>query len=157
MGILSVEVLDQHAVTDLRRAARLARQEMHKYLRMADPILLLQQDISHFQARATLLENSVGAESPLPPVASHLVGKYEENADIALLLFAREKGRPVLVEFSGEPSKAGEGRLRQAAKSRNLKLRFFRLTGRWAIVEVHPSLDPAELDADFLKSVGVQG
>lgn len=138
MKILSVEVIDQQASTNLQRGARLARREEDKYLRTADSIKLLHEDISNFRVRAALPENSAGAESPLPPVASHLVGKYEENADIALVFFAREEGRPVLVEFSGQPSKAGEGRLRHAAKRRNLKLRFFRLTGGWAIIEAQP-------------------
>ena len=155
MKILSVEVLDQQASTSLRRGARLARREEAEYFRKADPAQLLQQDISQIRMSANR-QSSEPVESPLPPVASQLVGKYEKHDEIALLLFAREKRGPVLVQFAGEPSKAGEGRLRQAAKARNFTVRFFRLTGGWAILEVHPPVDPEEFDGNFLKRLGVQ-
>jgi hypothetical protein len=110
---------------------------------------------SEFQSRSDF-QNMEAPESPLPPVANHLVGRFEKHTDIPLLFFAREKACPVLVQFSAGPSKAAEARLRQAAKSRSLKLRFSRLIDRLAIVEVSPPLSSEELDSNVLRSLGVR-
>jgi hypothetical protein len=126
MNLVGVEVLDEGASKRLRRDARHARRKRRRYLLRANPVELLWRGISEFQSRSDF-QNMEAPESPLPPVADHLVGRFEKHTDIALLFFAREKACPVLVQFSAGPSKAAEARLRQAAKSRSLKLRFFRL------------------------------
>jgi hypothetical protein len=106
-------------------------------VRSCDPVTLLHLDISACRAQINIFQDTAWGEPQFPPVANELIGYNEENDDIALLRFAREKGNPVLVEFSGELSKAGERRLRQAAQWRNFKLRLFRLIDGWAIIEVH--------------------
>lgn len=156
MKILSVEILDHEASARLRRDARRTGRAYTKYMVTHSLVTVLNSEISEIRATINPVHNFGSMASPLPSVTSHLVGKYEDHDDVALLFFAREQCRPVLVQFSCEPSKAGVGRLRQAAKSRKFTLRFFRLEGRWVIVEVHSPVNPAEFDANFLKGIGAQ-
>ena len=156
MKTISVEVVDLEVSTRLRREARRTRRERRIHLSSCDVIELWHSDLSAFRARINPLQHTASAEPQLPPVANDLIGNDEGDDDIVLLRFARENGKPVLVEFSWEPSKAGEGSLRQSAKSLNLKLRFFRLMDRWAIVEVHPNETLKKYDANILKGLGVR-
>jgi hypothetical protein len=138
------------------REARRTRRERRAHLSSCDPIDLWHSDLSAFRARINLLQDTASVEPQLPPVANGLIGNDEGADDIALLRFAREKGKPVLVEFSWKPSKVDEGSLRQSAKNLNLKLPFFRLMDRWAIVEVHPKETLQKHDANILKGLGVR-
>jgi hypothetical protein len=156
MKILSVEVLDDEAVTRLRREARRERRERHNYLMSYDPSTLLQMDISEFGSQINIFQDTKSVEAQFPVVANTLIRNYAENDDGALVLFAGEKGKPVLVEFFGEPSKTGVERLRQAAKTLNLEFSFFRLTGGWAIVEARPRQTPEEFNADIMKDLGIR-
>ena len=160
MKVVSVEVLSEEAATNLRRQARRQRREERERamgMTRRDVINLFDIGLSAFRAHVALFKNTPAVESPLPPVAEEDVGKYEKPETIALLHFARTNGwRPMLVEFDCKPSKAFEDRLRQAAKIRNFKLHFFRLTGGWVALEVHPKEIPGGLDENFLKSLGVK-
>jgi hypothetical protein len=156
MKILSVEVLDDEAVTRLRREARRERRECDNYLMSCDPSTLLQQGISAFRSQINIFQGSKSVEPQFQPVADPRIRNTAEYDDDALLRFAQEKGKPVLVEFSWQPSKAFEEKLRQAAKTLNLKLSLFRLTGGWAIVEVHPRHTLQKYDANILKGLGVR-
>jgi hypothetical protein len=118
-----------------------------------NPVALLIANISEFRARIKLLQDPASAEPQFPPEVNNLIVKYDDST---LLCFAREKENPALVEFWGELSKAGEGRLRQAAKSLNLKLRIFRLIGGWTILEVHPKQPLQKYYANVLKHLGVR-
>lgn len=157
MKVRSVEVLDVGALAILRRDARRKRREDSKLAGKKTIIEALYQDLSSLSVPADLRQDNSAMESPLPPVAEDQVGKYEEPDAVALLLFARASGgKPVLVEFDVEPSKAYEERLRQAAKVRSFTLHFYRLTDRWAAVEVHPKETPDASDASVLRSLGVR-
>jgi len=131
MKIISVEDLSVKASMRLRREARRARRERSAYLASCNPLDLLQADISAHKAQISSYYKDTELGKPQSaPVANELRSYNEEEDDsIALLRFAREKEKPVLVEFSWEPSKASEGRLRQSAKRLNCKVRFFRLIG----------------------------
>ncbi|MFZ0739562.1 MAG: hypothetical protein WBL70_17115 [Candidatus Acidiferrales bacterium] len=119
-------------------------------------IEICHQDISAFKVHAALSRYGATIESPLPP-ANDQVDKYEEPEAINLLFFARaNEGKPILVEFSTEPSKSYEHRLRQAAKARYFTLHFFRSIDRWAAIKVHGKGTPDESDERILKSMNVR-
>lgn len=160
MKVISVEVLDAGALARWRRDARRERREARKRASnttWGDAIELYLQSLSLFDWGVALPQENTTVESPLPPVAKDQVGKYEEPEAIALLAFARATGgKPLLVEFENEPSKAYVERLRQAAKVRKLTLHFFRLLDELVAVEVHPNESPDESDASILGSLGVR-
>jgi hypothetical protein len=123
---------------------------------MHDVMNLFSADLSTLQVRASL-ENDAPVASPLPPIPKDEVDKYIEPEIIGLLFFARAGGwKPLLVEFSQKPSKAFEDRFRQAAKSRNIVLHFYRLDGGWIILEARPKETPEQADANLLKRLGVR-
>ena len=73
----------------------------------------------------------------------------------ALLKFARSVGKPVLVGFRSDPSKAFEERLRSAAKPD--RIHFYRLVYGQAILELRnvPGRTDASSDEAFLKGLGI--
>jgi len=156
MNILSVEVLDDQAVARLRREARRERRDRRNYMLSCDPRTLLEKDISTFFSRIKMFQDSEAVEPQFPPVANEFIKCNDQNEDIALLRFARERAKPVLVEFPGGLSKAAEGRLRQVAKGLKFKVRVFRLIDGWTIFEVHPKQTPEEFDADLMKDLGIR-
>jgi hypothetical protein len=160
MRVLSVEVLNEGALTIFRREARRKRREDRQRIENMtnlNVIEILRSDISSFIVRSALLENKPERESPLPLVTKDEVGEYEEPDGVALLQFAEaSQWKPVLVEFSREPSKAFENTLRQSAKARNFLLHFYRLTGRWAAVKVHPKTNPQDSGANLLPRLGIE-
>jgi len=160
MKVMSVEVLNMGALARLRRDARRERREERRRaynLTWGEATELFLQELSSFDWSAARPQGSTTIESPLPQVAKDQVGKYEEPEAIGLLAFARATGgKPVLVEFDTRPSKACEERLRSAAKSRKLRLHFFRLTYQWAGIEVHLKDIQDESDASVLKNLGVR-
>jgi hypothetical protein len=156
MTILSVEVLSTEAATNLRRHARRERREQKKRLKtMTSRVVanLFRSDFSAF--RAGLLQNGAPEISTLLALPiDHL--NDSEGPEVAALLCAQaSSGRPVLVEFPCEPSKAFEERLRFAAKCGKLKLHFYRLTGRWTILEVDRPWTTGKSDSNCLKDLGV--
>ncbi len=160
---MSVEVITKEALIQLRRHARLEKKkESERMLNttLRDVIAMWHADYSAFCAtlaqsgtrHETQLEKSVVPELP----SDEVVGPYEDKYDIMLLLFARDAGASVLVNFGWKPSKLFENKLRHSAKIRALTLHFYRLIGGYFAIEVEPKSTPAELDASFLKTLGIK-
>lgn len=141
MKVLSAEVLTEEQATNLRRLARHERRaEKERYLSMTGHhvLALLQADLSEFRL-AIRRDDAPEESAALPWVASDEVGEYEKREEIALLFLAQENtAKPVLVRFVSTPGKSFEDRLRHSARIRNLRLRFFRVTDEWVVLEVHP-------------------
>jgi hypothetical protein len=70
--------------------------------------------------------------------SNEVIGPYEDESRIRLLLFARGAGSPLLVEFGYKTPKVFEENLRHSAKIRSLDLHFYRLTGGQIATEVEP-------------------
>lgn len=70
--------------------------------------------------------------------SDEVVGPYEDEAGIMLLLFARDAGTPVLANFCYQLSKRFEESLRHSAKIRGLLLHFYRLIDGEIAIEVEP-------------------
>jgi hypothetical protein len=100
MKTINLEVVDDEVSTRLRREGRRTRRERRARLSSCDPIELWHSDFSGFRARINLLQDTASVKPQLPPVAKGRIGNDDGDDDIALLRFAREKKKPVLMEFS---------------------------------------------------------
>jgi hypothetical protein len=167
LEILSIEILSDKAMIDLCRHARRERKKRRqRFLNMpgSDLSKLLEMDISNFRADLALgVTNSnstttqdLGGDLALPRLSDDQVGRYEDRQEVALLVFAKNVGKPVLVELDHEPSNRSVNRLRQSAKIRKWTLRVFRVIDRYLVAQVHSNL-PSKSDVKFLKNLGISG
>jgi hypothetical protein len=158
--LLSVQFLTDRELSDLRRQGRQERKKQNERLldmTGRDAIKLLEADISAYRTNLALGDTGEeGYQGPaLPRLTKDHFGPYEDEEGVALLVLARDVGRPVLARFNCEPSGRFEERLRQSAKNRGWKLSFFRLLYGYAAVRVSSKCTPLESDKNFLKSVGI--
>jgi hypothetical protein len=158
MDVKSVDILSLQQVADMRRQARQYRKEeseRHDRMTMREARSLLWLDFSMLAARAAA--RGIASQKMQLLFESKGLNKFEETAAIAELLFAEpSQGKGLLVEFSESPSNAFEDRFRWEAKTRKVRIHFYRLTGGWVIVTVQPKGVPDESDHKLLKDFGVQ-
>jgi hypothetical protein len=84
--------------------------------------------------RETEPEGEVVPELP----SDEVVGQYEDEGGVRLLMFTRDAGTPVVANFGYQPTKVFEKNLRHSAKIRGLRLHFYRLMGGYIAIEVEP-------------------
>ena len=162
---MTMEIISKEALVQLRRHARLERKkesERASNITGRDLPAMWEADYSAFRAslarrgtqRESQPERSVAPELP----SDEVIGPYEEKENINLLRFARDAGAPVLVnsDFLSKPSKLFENNLRHSARIRGCTLHFYRLIGGIFAIEVETKPTPSELDATFLKTLGIK-
>jgi hypothetical protein len=124
-----------------------------------DLVEVLETDLSAFSRGLAQIGTRREAEPegvPLPELPSdEVVGPYESEAGVRLLLFARDAGAPVLVEFGYKPPEVYEDNLRHSAKIRACRLYFYRLIDGNVAIEVEPKAPPSNRDASFLRRLGI--
>jgi hypothetical protein len=143
-----VELITKETLADLQRHTRRYRKERNERMlntTFRDVMNMLDADISSFQACPT---TSVGPHQLEPEgvivpelPSGEVVGAYEDEDQVRLLLFARDVGTPLLVRSCSKPSKRGEETFRQSAKIRGCRLHYYRLIG-YVAIEVEPRQRP---------------
>ncbi len=167
MKVLTIEILSRNSLKILRHHARRERTQRQERAGKSSAHDLLEVDLSSWKTMHLRKENE-NEQSALQGLSSGRVGRYEDEEEVKLLLFARNADKPVLASLSSLPSKALEARLRQSAKIRGLNLQFFRLIGNHIAVQVSqrtPTIslklrqDPETLtksDVNFLKRLRIK-
>jgi hypothetical protein len=156
-----VESITKESLADLRRQTRLYRKERSQRMlntTFRDVMNMLDADISSFRARVPQIVarhrlEPEGVRVPELP-SGEVVGPYEDENQVRLLLFARDVGTPLLVRSCSKPSKRGEETFRQSAKIRGCRLHYYRLIG-YVAIEVDRKPTPSELDDIFLRQSGI--
>jgi hypothetical protein len=133
--ISSLEVINDRQLSQLRRHSRAERRQSCERL-LADPLELLQSDLSQLRSRPPLCDRE--GESALPPPPPRAVRRHENPIAVALILRALDVAAPLLVCFRSSPSRAFEARLRQSAKVRGYHLDFFLVIDCYAALDLQP-------------------
>lgn len=157
-----VKLITKEALVELRREARRQRKERSERMlntTMRDVSEMLRRDLSSFpagRAQSGIRQESKCAGSELPELPSgYKIGQYEDELGVRLVVFARDAASPVLTNFGSRPSKRFEENVRHSAKVRACRLHFYRLSDDYVAIEVEPKETPSEVDARFLRSVGI--
>ena len=165
-----VELITKAALVELRRHAKLLRREENeRFLNttMRDVTNMLRADISAARTGFVQSRNMRPEFEPkgvlLPALPSgENVGPFEDELGVKLILFARATGTPVLANLGYKPPKSFEEQFRHSAKIRGSRLHFYRLIDGYVAIEVagaglaESKTTPAELDASFLKKLGIR-
>lgn len=84
------------------------------------------------------------------------VGPYEDELGVRLVLFGRAVATPFLAgNFGYKPTKSFEEKIRHSAKVRACRIHFYRLIDGNVAIEVESKATPSELDATFLRRLGI--
>jgi hypothetical protein len=140
---MNPRVISKETLAQLRRQARLEKKKEHeRFLNTTgrDVLEMLQNDLSAAGGRLAQIRprrepEPEGAVVPELP-SDVVVGPYEDEAGVRLLMFARDAGTPVVESFGYQPSKRFEESLRHSAKIRGWSLHFYRLIDGDIAIEV---------------------
>src|ERR1039458_3541177 len=136
-----LELLCEHQMKDLCRLARAERRSEHEHYARMIPLEAFESDLSQFRSAHP-------EDDPAPaPELYRISGKNLEGVH-KLVAFLRRHARPALVKFNTGPSKAGESRIRWAAKQVGYALRFYRLVGEYAVLQIYKQESGFSADDD---------